>query len=283
MRLQQNPDPESRIQQAMNLLTKLNKDLLRITKTIHDQEADERAAYYQLDSLEYRKNGLRNWWSNEWNKMAALKRDLDKLTFANNAYKEKSISTQDKLNLHNLYFRMHHGTDNMAKENKVLKEVNASRKRLNNDRDSGPSVVEEINDQVTTFEPSIRRSVCVSSFIPRPAVMVDEKQVLEEINELKWARDKAFASAPVKGKIWNSLPPKNVIKQQIKEMEEALDDEYRKDHMQLRCEIQAAKRRINGVKKNIASLNRQLLAVGRKKGAAYKEVIRLIKIQNKHV
>lgn len=39
-------------------------------------------------------------WTNKGKQMAALKRDLDKLTFANSAYKERSISTQGKLNSH---------------------------------------------------------------------------------------------------------------------------------------------------------------------------------------
>ncbi|PPR92312.1 hypothetical protein GOBAR_AA28366 [Gossypium barbadense] len=245
--LQQNPNPESGIQQATKSLTYLNEQLFRITKTIHEKQFEERQAYNRLYDLKYKEKGFRSMWTNKGKQMAALKRDLDKLTFANSAYKERSINTQGKINSHNLCFRMHHETGNMVKEKKLLKEVNAGQKGLN---DSGPSVVEEISDRIWRL---------------RPAIRVDEEQVLKEINELKWARDNAFANAPIKGKIWNSLPSKNVIKQQIKAMEEALNEEDRKEHMQIRGEIEVAKREINGVKKSIASLKRQLLDVRRKK------------------
>ncbi|KAB2092325.1 hypothetical protein ERO13_A02G018501v2 [Gossypium hirsutum] len=263
--LQQNPNPESGIQQATKSLTYLNEQLFRITKTIHEKQFEERQAYNRLYDLKYKEKGFRSMWTNKGKQMAALKRDLDKLTFANSAYKERSINTQGKINSHNLCFRMHHETGNMVKEKKLLKEVNAGQKGLN---DSGPSVVEEISDRIWRL---------------RPAIRVDEEQVLKEINELKWARDNAFANAPIKGKIWNSLPSKNVIKQQIKAMEEALNEEDRKEHMQIRGEIEVAKREINGVKKSIASLKRQLLDVRRKKGEAYKVILKLIKTQNQPI
>ncbi|MBA0797483.1 hypothetical protein Gohar_008180 [Gossypium harknessii] len=195
-------------------------------------------------------------WTNKGKQMAALKRDLDKLTFANGAYKERSINTQGKVNSHNLCFRMHHETGNMVKEKKLLKEVNAGQKGLN---DLGPSVVEEISDRIWRLRWDIRRNY----FIPRPAIRVDEQQVLKEINELKWARDKAFANAPA--------------------MEEALNEEDRKQHMQIRGEIEVVKREINGVKKSIASLKRQLLDVRRKKGEAYKVILKLIKTQSQPI
>ncbi|TYH26868.1 hypothetical protein ES288_A02G023800v1 [Gossypium darwinii] len=271
--LQQNPNPESGIQQATKSLTYLNEQLFRITKTIHEKQFEERQAYNRLYDLKYKEKGFRSMWTNKGKQMAALKRDLDKLTFANSAYKERSINTQGKINSHNLCFRMHHETGNMVKEKKLLKEVNAGQKGLN---DSGPSVVEEISDRVSGTLEGI-----ISS--PRPAIRVDEEQVLKEINELKWARDNAFANAPIKGKIWNSLPSKNVIKQQIKALEEALNEEDRKEHMQIRGEIEVAKREINGVKKSIASLKRQLLDVRRKKGEAYKVILKLIKTQNQPI
>ncbi|XP_038991876.1 uncharacterized protein LOC120115175 [Hibiscus syriacus] len=260
--LQQNPDPESGIQQAVTLLAKSNEDLFRITKTIDEKQNEERVAYNKLYSLEYEERGFRSKSSIVGKRMAALKRELDKLTNPNNAYKDRSISTQDKLNLHNLHFHMHHGTYNMAKEKKLLEEVNACKKKSNNDVDS--ENIQFLLEQIRRLKMDIGRNY----FIPRPAIMVDEKQVLQEINELKWERHKAFANAPVKVKIWKSLPPKNVIKQQIKEMELVLDDEYRKEHVELKGEIQAVKRQINDLKKNIASLNRQLLDVRRKKGTS---------------
>ncbi|XVF29000.1 hypothetical protein REPUB_Repub15cG0082100 [Reevesia pubescens] len=255
----------------MKLLSSFNEDLFRIKK-----ELQERQAYNRLYDLEYKEKSFRRKWRDNGKKLASLKRDLDKLTFANNAYKERAITTEEKINNHNLHFLMHHGTNNMAKEKKLLKEVNASQKKLGDHCDSGPSVVEEINDKIWKLRWSIRRNY----FIPKLVIRVDEKQVLKEINELKWARDKGFANAAVKGKIWNSLPSKNVIKQQIKLMEKDSSDEERKEHLQLRAKIEVVKREINVAKKTIGSLKRQLLDVRRKKGQAYKVILKLINIQN---
>ncbi|XP_040944265.1 uncharacterized protein [Gossypium hirsutum] len=157
--LQQNPNPESGIQQATKSLTYLNEQLFRITKTIHEKQFEERQAYNRLYDLKYKEKGFRSMWTNKGKQMAALKRDLDKLTFANSAYKERSINTQGKINSHNLCFRMHHETGNMVKEKKLLKEVNAGQKGLN---DSGPSVVEEISDRIWRLRWDIRRNY----FIP---------------------------------------------------------------------------------------------------------------------
>ncbi|KAA3485536.1 Nicotinamide N-methyltransferase-like protein [Gossypium australe] len=266
--LQQNPNLESGIQQATKSLTCLNEQLFRITKTIHEKQFEERQAYNRLYDLEYKEKGFRSMGTAKGKQMAALKRDLDKLTFANSAYKERSINTQGMIDSHNLCFRMHHEAGNMVKEKKLLKEVNAGQKGLN---DSGPSVVEEISYRIWRLKWDIRRNY----FIPRPAIRVDEEQ-------LEWARDKAIANAPIKGKIWNSLPSKNVIKQQIKAMEEALNKD-RKEHMQIRGEIEVVKREINGVKKSITSLKRQLLDVRRRKGKAYKVILKLIKTQNQPI
>ncbi|XWS13339.1 hypothetical protein CRYUN_Cryun36dG0029100 [Craigia yunnanensis] len=277
--LQENPNPESGIQKAMKLLGDMNEGLFRIRKKLQERQSDERQVYNQLYSLEYREKCFRSRWTANGKKLASLKRDLDKLTFANNAYKERAIKTEEEINIHNLYFQMHHGTSNMAMEKKLLKEVNASQKKLGDHCDSGLSVVEEISDRIRNLRWNIRRNY----FIPKPTTRVDEKQVLKEINELKWARDKAFANAPVKGKTWNSLPSKNVIKKQIKLMEKASSDEDRKEHLQLRAKIEVVKQDINAAKKEIGSLKRQLLDVRRRKGEAHKVILKLIKIQNQAI
>ncbi|XVE81239.1 hypothetical protein DITRI_Ditri15bG0047300 [Diplodiscus trichospermus] len=275
VKLKENPNPESEIQQSMKLLENLNKKLFQITQKIQERQLDEVWAYRQLYSLQYEEKCFRSSWTNNGKKLASLKRDLDKLTFANNAYKERAVKTEENINIHNLYFRMHHGTNNMAMEKKLLKEVNDGKKKADH-CDSGLPAVEEISDRIRDLRWKIRRNY----FIPRPATMVDEKKILKEINELIWARDKAFANAPAKGKTWNSLPSKSVIKQQIKLMEQASSDEDRKEHMQLRARIEGVQQQINIAKKEISSLKRQLLDVRRKKGEAYKVILKLIKIQN---
>ncbi|EOY05135.1 Uncharacterized protein TCM_020218 [Theobroma cacao] len=279
VKLKENPNPEPGIQQAMKLLASMNEDLFRITQKLQERQHDDILACFELDRLENGEKRFRWTWTDNGKKLASLKRDLDKLTFANNAYKERAVKTEGKINIHNLNFVMHHGTNNMAKEKKLLKGINDRQKKGDHCDDPGLSVVQEISDRIRRLRWDISRKY----FFPKPAIRVDEQQVLKEITELKWARDKAFANAPVEGKTWNSLASKTVIKQQIKRMEKASCDEDRKKHLQMRAKIQVLKQEIDVVKKDIASLKRQLLNVRRKKGEAYKVILKLIKIQNQAI
>ncbi|OMO94208.1 hypothetical protein CCACVL1_06111 [Corchorus capsularis] len=158
--LEENPDPESRIQQAVKLQASLSKDLFRVTRRLRKRE--------------------------------------------------------------NLHFRMHHGTNSMRNEKKLLKEINAK----GDDNDHSSLSVDEISTRIRNLQ---------WGYYPRN--MVSEKQVLREIDDLKLARDKAIANAPVKGKFWNSLPPKNI-------MEKDSRDEDRKKHLRLRAKIEVLKQAI---------------------------------------
>lgn len=44
----------------------------------------------------------------------------------------------------------------------------------------------------------------------------EKKQILQEIKILEWTKEEAIASAALGGKMWNTLGPKENIKQQIK-------------------------------------------------------------------
>ncbi|XVF65354.1 hypothetical protein PTKIN_Ptkin09bG0241500 [Pterospermum kingtungense] len=74
--LQENPKPDSEIQKAVKLL-------------------DERQAYGELRC--YEENSFRRLFIRDAKKLASLKRDIDKLTFANNAYKERAIKTEENI------------------------------------------------------------------------------------------------------------------------------------------------------------------------------------------
>ncbi|OMO94207.1 hypothetical protein CCACVL1_06110 [Corchorus capsularis] len=154
------------------------------------------------------------------------------------------VKSEDKINNYNLHFRMHHGTNNMRNEKKVLKEINASCHKKGDDSTLSVDVI------------SIRWGYHY------PVNMVT---------------DKAIANAPVKGKFWNSLPSKNVIKQEIKIMEKDSRDEDRKEHLRLRAKIEVLKQSISIEAKNdIDSLKSQLLHIETKKEEARKVVLDLM-------
>ncbi|XVF65350.1 hypothetical protein PTKIN_Ptkin09bG0241100 [Pterospermum kingtungense] len=271
--LQENPTPDSEIQKAVKLVKMIDEDISEITMKLNKRQVDEREAYSLLRRKEERVKSGFPWLTCEAKKRASRKRDLDVLTFANNAYKERAIKTEENIiNCHNLDYLMHHGTRNMAMEKKLLKEVNASQKKLSDHSDSDESLVENINCRIR----KLRSSIEVNSYV-EPAKRVNVKQARKEIRELKWTKEKAIINASVNGKIWKSLPSKDVIKQEIKVMEED-SDRRRRFYLQLIADINWIQREIDFIKKDIRSLEKQLLVVQRKKKKAYKAVLKLIKI-----
>ncbi|XVF65353.1 hypothetical protein PTKIN_Ptkin09bG0241400 [Pterospermum kingtungense] len=272
--LQENPNPDSEIQKAVKLVKKIDEDISEITVNLNKRQVDEsqacnRLRWYEKDEIQW----CRSWLTEDAEKLASRKRDLDMLTFANNAYKERAIKTEENIiNFHNLSYLMHHGTRNVAMENKLLKEVNACQNKLPDDSDSDESLVEKINCRIRKLQISIEHNRYV-----QPAKRVNEKQAREEIRELKSTKEKAIINASVNGKIWKSLPSKDVIKQEIKHMEEDFD-RYSCRYLHWTDDIKVIKRNIDFIKKDIRSMKKQLLDVQRKKKKAYKAVLKLIKI-----
>ncbi|XVF65351.1 hypothetical protein PTKIN_Ptkin09bG0241200 [Pterospermum kingtungense] len=160
----------------------------------------------------------------------------------------------------------------MAMEKKLLKEVNASQNKLPDHSDSDESLVEKINCRVRKLQRSIENNRYVE-----PAKRVNEKQAQKEISELEWTKERAIINAPVNGKIWKSLLSKNDIKEEIKLMEKD-SCRNRRFYLQLIADINWIEREIDYIKKDIRSLEKQLLVVQRKKKKAYKAVLKLIKI-----
>lgn len=72
----------------------------QLTLFEHYEQHDDILACFELDRLENREKRFRWTWTDNGKKLASLKRDLDKLTFANNAYKERAVKTEGKINIH---------------------------------------------------------------------------------------------------------------------------------------------------------------------------------------
>ncbi|XVF65352.1 hypothetical protein PTKIN_Ptkin09bG0241300 [Pterospermum kingtungense] len=281
--LRENPNPDSEIQKAVKLVKEFDEEISEITVKLNKREVDLIFEALQVDESRAcnrlrwcEKDDIkrcRSWLTWDAKELASRKRDLDLLTFANNAYKEKAIKTEENIiNCHNLSYLMHHGTRNMAMENKLLKEVNACQNKLPDDSDSDESLVEKINCRIWKLQISLERNGYVE-----PANRVNVKQARKEIRVLKWTKEKAIINASVNGKIWKSLPSKDVIKQEIKHMEEA-SYRYNCHYSQRIDNIKVIKQNIDFIKKDIRSMKKQLLDVQRKKKKAYEAVLKLIKI-----
>ncbi|VVA90898.1 unnamed protein product [Arabis nemorensis] len=136
---------------------------------------------------------------------------LDKLTFANNAYRDKKVvvsfsSGEREINIHNLNHRMLHEAHSMGGERRLLKMLNP-----NNDTDSGFSL-KQVEQQVWKLYYSIKwpqyNNITSTS---------DGETNKRTLKEFVWERDQVFVNAPSKASLWNALPSTKDLRMQIQD------------------------------------------------------------------
>ncbi|CAG7899966.1 unnamed protein product [Brassica rapa] len=149
------------------------------------------------------------------------KMELDKITFANNAYRDKKAVTsfssgKREINIHNLNHRMLHEAKSMDGERSLLKMLNPSK-----DDDSDFSI-NQIEDQMW----ELQRWMKWPEYYNNPGTM-DREECERKVKELEWEKYQVFVNAPCKASLWNSLPSTKVLRNQIQAME-TRDEEKRK-------------------------------------------------------
>uniref|UniRef100_M4DPH8 HMA domain-containing protein n=1 Tax=Brassica campestris TaxID=3711 RepID=M4DPH8_BRACM len=150
------------------------------------------------------------------------KMELDKITFANNAYRDKKAvasfsSGKREINVHNLNHRMLHEAKSMDGERSLLKMLNPSK-----DDDSDQFSINQIEDQMW----KLQRWMKWPEYNNNPGTM-DREECERKVKELEWEKYQGFVNAPCKASLWNSLPSTKVLRNQIQAME-TRDEEKRK-------------------------------------------------------
>ncbi|KAF3496352.1 hypothetical protein DY000_02054687 [Brassica cretica] len=150
------------------------------------------------------------------------KMELDKITFANNAYRDKKAVTsfssgKREINVHNLNHRMLHEAKSMDSERSLLKMLNPSK-----DDDSYQFSINQIEDQMW----NLQRWMKWPEYYNNPGTM-DREECERKVKELEWEKYQGFVNAPCKASLWNSLPSTKVLRNQIQAME-TRDEEKRK-------------------------------------------------------
>ncbi|CAF2108208.1 unnamed protein product [Brassica napus] len=150
------------------------------------------------------------------------KMELDKITFANNAYRDKKAVTsfssgKREINVHNLNHRMLHEAKSMDGERSLLKMLNPSK-----DDDSYQFSINQIEDQMW----NLQRWMKWPEYYNNQGTM-DREECERKVKELEWEKYQGFFNAPCKASLWNSLPSTKVLRNQIQAME-TRDEEKRK-------------------------------------------------------
>ncbi|XP_065873264.1 uncharacterized protein [Euphorbia lathyris] len=218
------PTSKCRIQQAERIIQCMNKKRFAIFDQIEQLKLDRENVIWKLKNVKYRDRSLRYKSNNQREKLEPLQLALDKLKFNNNAYSDgdQIKSMEDEIDPQNLKFRVIHGSNSLAEERRVLKKT-----KKNQQRGANYSSMEELSFPIMQLN---FRSQCYSN---------DESQrrkIIEQIKELKWKREKTIANAAVNGRFWRSVGPKQTIQQNIKIIEEEVE-ETRKDHLAVRAEM----------------------------------------------
>ncbi|CAH8338845.1 unnamed protein product [Eruca vesicaria subsp. sativa] len=176
------------------------------------------------------------------------KMELDKLTFANNAYRDKKAvvsfsSGKREINIHNLNHRMLHEAKSMDGERGLFKMLNPSEDEFS---------IKQIEDQMW----KLQRWIQWPEYNNNPGTM-DREECERKVKELEWEKHQGFVNAPCKASLWNSLPSTKALRNQIQAME-TRDEEKRKMVLVRRKKIESKERKIKKAEKEIKSMNKMM-------------------------
>ncbi|XP_038875496.1 proton pump-interactor BIP131-like isoform X2 [Benincasa hispida] len=263
----ENPNLDAMIKKAEEMIDKMNRDQVLLAPKIREKMMDRDTLRSKLSWVKnYDYYGLTLKWQKE--RLDILHLSLDKLTFANNAYKGKPVNSclsSGEVDKQKLSFLMLHGCKNMADERKLLREVNACQGK------DGGMTLEELHAPIQR----LRQQLSIK-YVGRTETDEDARKqaILKDIKQHEVNREKAIANAVVKGKLWNSLVSKESLKEEILKNSSY---ELRERQRKVNAEIRKVNVELEKVEKDIRSLQKLFTDANRKKDGAYNTILRLKK------
>ncbi|KAF5481183.1 hypothetical protein F2P56_001855, partial [Juglans regia] len=302
---------EARIGEAEKLIEKLNQHHSTISRKLEERKLVQGGLVSQLKQLNYQDSRHKDSVTCKRENLDLLQLTLDKLCFPNNAYRgraTKSCSSQkkgeldllqvaldklysedyaykgrarnscssshDELDKHKLRFRMLHGKNNLVEEKKLLKEINGSHKKTS----SSHVPLNELNDAISVFHFRGRPRWGLGWQFVEPTRDQKEK-IGREKKELVYLKERAIATAAVKGKLWNSLGSKQAIHNQAKLIATELDGIRKEIVLPLRASAKPVEKELNKIEKNVKYLQKQLTLARKRKNEAYEWILELRKLR----
>ncbi|KAM1118644.1 hypothetical protein ACFX13_043632 [Malus domestica] len=272
------PNLKARIEEAEKLVANTSRDILELIRNISRRKYDLYCACSLLDYYRNRhKAGIRDCLNLEREKMNILQLFL--LRCANKSHPGLSVEGIAK---HKLSFRMVHGTNNLAEEKRLLKEINVSQEvsagslsSLENDYHMLPENT-WWSDHQSRYVLNQRKIVhyrlrqiqeLKCQIASRTAILLQRKWD-GAISNAK-ANANVAAAAIFKGKIWDALRSKKPLREQIRETGTEIDELKKLLFAPVRPEIKWVEKELKVIEEDIECLLKKLPLMDQREREAY--------------
>ncbi|XP_023514978.1 proton pump-interactor BIP103-like [Cucurbita pepo subsp. pepo] len=262
----ENPKMDAMIKKAEETIEKINRDQVVMTQKIRERMMDRDALRSKLNRMNCGNYELALKWKR--NSLDFLYPSLDKLTFANNAYRGKSVNSclsVGEVDKQKLCFLMVHGCKNMGDERKLLREVDAMQGK------DGGMTLDELRAPIQHLQQRLSINYVAHAEIDENA---HSELILNAEKQHEIIRETALANAVVNGKLWNSLGSKKSIQQQVQELNNR-SCELRERQREVNAKVKKVNKEVKMIEKDIGSLQKVFTYANRKKDEAYNTILRL--------
>ncbi|CAN6721898.1 unnamed protein product [Malus baccata var. baccata] len=255
------PNLKARIEEAEKLVANTSRDILELIRNISRRKYDLYCACSLLDYYRNRhKAGIRDCLNLEREKMNILQLFL--LRCANKSHPGLSVEGIAK---HKLSFRMVHGTNNLAEEKRLLKEINVS-------EEVSAGSLSSLENDYHMLPENTWWSDHQSRYVLNQRKIVHYR--LRQIQELKSisnakANANVAAAAIFKGKIWDALRSKKSLREQIRETGTEIDELKKLLFAPVRPEIKWVEKELKVIEEDIECLLKKLPLMDQREREAY--------------
>ncbi|KAG7012544.1 hypothetical protein SDJN02_25296, partial [Cucurbita argyrosperma subsp. argyrosperma] len=175
----------------------------RISRSLSQKMVEEREMKWNVRHLKYQEELMKEEVKLVVEKLNKLQLCLDKLSFTNTAYKTTSCLSAGELDKQKLQFLLRHGSKNMAKEKKLLRDINTSQKskRAGTTLDELEAPIKNLDEQIKNSHMHLYRT--------------DFEEICREKKVHEMEKETAVANAGVGGRLWSSLGSKKHVQRQV--------------------------------------------------------------------
>ncbi|CAL8100853.1 unnamed protein product [Prunus armeniaca] len=276
---------KARIEGAEKLLAKTRQDKLELTEGIAQRVCDRSSTLLpRLKNLNWHETELGYFLARERKKMNILQLFL--LGFANKAHQGKPIKPclpGEEIAKHKLNFRMGHGTNSLAEEKQLLKQIIVSPKEINVSPKEGVGSFSSLENEYYVLSES-------SWWLIQRLYHTTQRKIvqyhLRQIHQLKWRRESlavlllrqwdeliADANAAAKGKSWDILGSKKSLLEQIKKTGKEIDG-LTELLLAVRQKIKQVEKELKVIEKDMESLQQKLQSMDQRKGEAHQCILK---------
>ncbi|CAI0549702.1 unnamed protein product [Linum tenue] len=251
-------DPHSlrcSLQEAEEQMKTTNRKIQEIHKRIANKEDEIASNRSTLNVLKSCNESFR--YGVAWRKetLDHLHLALDKLSFANNAYRDNvtkhSFLGEEEIDYRRMNFKMMHGKKSIHAERRVAREIKT---KEGEESHCSMSSLEDVHSKIRGIQFRVR---CYSN-------VNGKEELLRQLKQLEMEKEKVIANCVAGEKIWRSLGSRNAIQEQIgakhKEAEESRWEHWRvqKDRDSIRWKLEGLKMSDRGFRFGVIDRKKKL-------------------------